>query len=412
MKNDRVIPKLRQDIVFKVLEENNKKQILLWDKSQIANPPLVFPQEIVSLLIAFDGKTTFGQLRETISETYNGNPEAIDEFFNSLEQLINDLDYLLYLDTPRFEKIRNDIISYLNSKIRQSCCSGSSYPSNVTELTNFIFNMLQSADFPKLNQKINGIIVPHIDYRIGYPAHHIYANVYQNIIEQNYDLFVILGTSHYGNSDYFMLTKKNFETPFGIVEIEVELIEELTHNYAYNLTFDDLAHRYEHSVEYPIIWIQHLLKKPNAKILPIAVGSFHDFIYYHKLPIEDERISTFYSSLRNVVFKKYKNPLFIASVDFSHVGRKFEDKFDAIDIIEDIKHHDFKLIENLKNGDHQSFFKELTLTQDKFRVCGISPIYSIFEILKPKKTHFLGYDFWDDRLNQSIVSFASFALEI
>lgn len=411
MSNERIIPRLRDDIVFKVFNDNNQKKIILWDKSQIANRPLVFPEEIVSLLMTFDGKTTFGELRKAISETYTGRPEDIDEFFTSFEQLINDLDILLYLETPRFEQARNDIVSYLNSKTRPSCCTGSSFPNNSDDLSNFILEMLRTSDIPRLSQKINGIIVPHIDYRIGFPAHHIYANAYQNIADNDYDIFIILGTSHYGNSDYFMPTGKDFETPFGIAETDTELIDLISQNFKFDLTFDEMAHRYEHSVEYPIIWLQFLSRRPNIKILPIAIGSFHEFIYNHKLPSEEEKITLFYSALRKSIFEKYNNPLFIASVDLSHVGRKFEDPFDGMNVIDDVKYYDYKLIDHLKNNDHNGFFKELISIQDKYKVCGISPIYSIFELLSPKKSHFLGYDFWDDRENQSIVSFASFALE-
>lgn len=412
MSNDRIIPKLRDDILIKVIKDNNQKKILLWDKSQIANQPLVFPEEIFALLSAFDGQTTLGGLRETLLKTYNGNPKEIDNFIETLELLIDDLDILLYLETPRFELVRNDIINYLNSKVRPSCCADSSYPKDIEKLSEFISNMLNSADLPKLQKKINGIIVPHIDYRIGLPSHHIYANSYQNIIGEYYDVFIILGTSHFGNSDYFMFTSKDFETPFGIVKTDVELINELSHNYKYDLTYDDLAHRNEHSLEYPIIWLQFLCKQQEIKILPIAVGSFQEFIYNHKFPIDEERILSFYTSLRSLIFEKYHNPLFIASVDFSHVGRKFGDPYDAMSILDEVQFFDKKLIEHLKENNHNNFFKEHILTQDKYKVCGTSPIYSIYEIMKPSHSYFLGYDYWDDSENQSIVSFASFALEL
>lgn len=412
MSNDRLIPKLREDIVIKVIEDSNQKKILLWDKSQIAHQPLVFPEEVFPLLSAFDGQTTLGSLRETISKSYQGNPKDIDNFIDTLELLIDDLDVLLYLETPRFELVQNDIIKYLNSKVRPSCCAESSYPNNPQKLSEFISNMLKTADIPKLHKKINGIIVPHIDYRIGFPAHHLYANAYQNIIGENYDIFIILGTSHYGNSDYFMFTTKDFETPFGIFKTDVELITEISHNYKHDITYDDLAHRNEHSLEYPIIWLQFLFQQQDIKILPIAVGSFHEFIYNHKLPVDEDRVSSFYTTLRNLVFEKYNNPLFIASVDFSHVGRKFGDPYDAISIIDEVKFFDKKLIEHLKENNHNNFFKEHIFTQDKYKVCGTSPIYSIYEIMKPRHCYFLGYDYWDDRENQSIVSFASFALEL
>jgi hypothetical protein len=57
------------------------------------------------------------------------------------------------------------------------------------------------------------------------------------------------------------------------------------------------------------------------------------------------------------------------------------------------------------------FFEFVIKMQGKYKICGLSPIYSILSIVQPHKGKLLGYDFWDDSANKSIVSFASFCFE-
>lgn len=409
MNKSQIIPKIREDVAIQIIEEKEGNKILLYDRSQIAPQPLLFPAEFSYILQYFDGTTTFEQLEERLSQHSDGE---IDKFIDGFYRLVQELDYLCYLDTPYFESVRNDIIAYLNSSIRPNVCSNSSYSSNPAQLAYEIQTMLATAKNEKLNFKPQAIIVPHIDFRIGFPAHHVYSEAYNNIANLSYDIFVILGTSHYGNSDFFMFTKKDFETPLGIAQTEQKIIQELIKNYhPFELTFDDIAHRFEHSIEFQIVWLQYLFPKTKIKILPILVGSLHEFILNRQLPTQDDKIRTLFDTLRKTIFERYSNPLFIASVDFAHVGRKFNDPFDGLDIIDEVNNHDNALIKHIANCDANAFFAEVTKVGDKYKICGLSPIYSLLSIVQPTRGHFLSRDYWNDFENKSIVSFASFAFE-
>lgn len=409
MNKNQIIPKIREEIAIQIIEEKEGNKILLYDQSRIASQPLLFPAEFSYILQYFDGTTTFEQLEEKLSQQSDGK---IDQFIEGFYNLVQELDYLCYLDTPYFETVRADIISYLNSSTRPSVCSMSSYSNDPKELAYEVQTMLATARNEKLNFKPRAIIVPHIDFRIGLPAHHVYSEAYNNIVGYSYDIFVILGTSHYGNSDFFMFTKKNFETPLGIAHTEQETIQELIKNYhPFELTFDDLAHRFEHSIEFQIVWLQYLFPKTKIKILPILVGSPHEFILNSRLPIYDNKIQSIFDTLRKTIFERYSNPLFIASVDLAHVGRKFNDPFDGLNIIDEVNNHDNKLIEHITNCDANAFFTEVMKVGDKYKICGLSPIYSLLSIVQPTRGHFLSRDYWNDLENKSIVSFASFAFE-
>jgi AmmeMemoRadiSam system protein B len=408
MNKNEIIPKLRSDIVFRIVENGDKKNILLYDESQIANQPLLFPEEFATILQFFDGKTTLEQLEKIVAQNYAGN---VQEFMNHFINLMEDLNLLCYLETPFYFKIRDDFIAYMNSPVRKSVCAGSSYPTDKTEAEKYFQNIFSKSPVQELNPNINAIIVPHIDFVIGEPAHKIYAKAYNTIAKNNYDTFVILGTSHYGNSDYFMFTYKDFETPFGIAKTDKEFIRELADFLPFEITIDEQAHRFEHSIEFPVVCLQYLYKKPNLKFIPILVGPFNEFIYQNTFPSSNDRISAFFDTFRRKIYENFKNPLFIASVDFAHVGPKFNDPFDGMEKIKEVQDFDNKLIEQIKNCNPDGFLEEVIKVQDRYKICGLSPIYSLLSIVQPHKGKLLGYDFWDDSANKSIVSFASFCFE-
>lgn len=408
MDKNKVIPKLRGDIVLRILENGNQKNILLYDESKIANQPLIFPVEFASLLQFFDGKTTLGQLEKIVAQNYQGDTS---QFLENLENLIEDLNLLCYLETPYFYKIRDDFIAYINSPIRPPVCIGNSYPSEKEELERFLKKILNSANNFLHNDNVDAIIVPHIDFAIGKPAHHVYAEAYRTIEHNEYEVFIIFGTSHYGNSDYFMFTNKDFETPLGIAETDREFIAELSSFLPYEVTIDEQAHRFEHSIEFQIVLLQYTFKNPNIKVIPVLVGPFHEFFYNGSLPTASERVSEFFNAFRTKIYEKFKRPLFVASVDFAHFGRKFHDPFDAMEHFDSIREHDHKLIENIKNCNPDGFFSEIAQVQDRFKICGLSPIYTLLSIVQPTKGNFLAYDYWDDAANKSVVTFASFCFE-
>ncbi len=408
MEKSKVIPKLRGDIVIKILENGNKKNLLLYDESKIATQPLVFPIEFSSLLQFFDGRTTIEQLEKIVSQNYQGD---VKQFMQSFQYLIEDLDYLCYLETPYYFKIRDNFIAYMNSPIRPPICVGNSYPTDQNELKTYLENILSKSKSRESFSNINSIIAPHIDFAIGEPSHRVYSAAYDTIRNNSYDAFIILGTSHYGTSDYFMFTTKDFETPLGIAKTDKEFIADLSNSTPNGITIDEYAHRFEHSIEFQVLLLQYIFNNPEITIVPILVGSFHEFIFNNTFPIDNANIKEFLEKSRTIIFERYKNPLFVASVDFTHFGRKFHDPYDGMEHFQSIKEHDSKLIEHISKCNPNGFFQEVSKVKDKFKICGLSPIYTLLTLVRPSKGHFLMYDYWDDAQNKSVVTFASFCFE-
>jgi len=102
-------------------------------------------------------------------------------------------------------------------------------------------------------------------------------------------------------------------------------------------------------------------------------------------------------------------------VDFAHVGKKFQDNFEAELILDQINNEDQELINELEKCSAEGFFDSIANVNDKRRICGLSPIYSLLQsqMNDNGKTQYQGkllkYNQWNEVETASAVSFASIA---
>jgi hypothetical protein len=83
---------------------------------------------------------------------------------------------------------------------------------------------------------------------------------------------VIIGPNHRGaGADYAIVTAGEWATPFGNVLIDTALAQAILKNCRY--VKEDLeAHRYEHSLEVQVPFLQYLRKDVN--IVPLCIGAY------------------------------------------------------------------------------------------------------------------------------------------
>ncbi|TAL66867.1 MAG: AmmeMemoRadiSam system protein B [Bacteroidetes bacterium] len=402
MDDNLILPQLRQDLLYQEFEVEGMKMFILYDPKEYALQPIELPIEFLPLLQMFDGKTPintlFDELDKNIKSEQNHEP---------IIQLIEVLDILGYLDTVKFHAIKKDIDEYLANPVRPPVCAGNSYPKEPDVLRFELDALLNSTSPNGIRSGAKAIVVPHIDFRIGSIAHEAYSAGYQAIRETDADLFVIFGTAHYGNSDLFMFSRKDFATPFGIVKNDTEFLDDLFKVLPYKPVIDELTHRNEHSIELQLVLLQHLFADRDFKILPILTGSFFNYINENKNPGDDVKFSQFITNLKSIIEKNNKKAVFIASADLAHIGRKFDDKFDAEPELQQLEKEDKQLIEKLEGLDTDGFFSLISANGDSRKICGLSPIYTLLKIANPKKAQFLKYYQWNETETKSAVSFAS-----
>ena len=390
------MPKFRNDLIYKDIEENGENFVVAYDQNMSVEQPIRLPGKLFHLLQKLDGKIGLSDFSKLL----------IDEFGDqittqSIVQLINELEFLGYFETETHDLLKKNL--------RPMVCAGNSYSKDPDELKEYLDALLNTVDKNKIKPGADTVIVPHIDYQIGEGSHKAYASAYHALRETEADLFVIFGTSHYGNSGRFMMSKRDYQTPLGKVKNEIKLLEKLQERLPYDLTIDEVAHRLEHSIELQIILLKYVFADRDISVFPVLTGSFHDHVLKRSLPGKDNDIRTFLDSLNEVIEGSGKKAAFIASVDFAHVGRRFDDDFDAESILDQLKEEDKILIDHLNRGDSDSFFSKVSENGDKRKICGLSPIYSLLQMRKKKQGELLHYHQWNDSPTGSAVTFASIA---
>jgi len=190
--------------------------------------------------------------------------------------------------------------------MRVPAVSGQFYPSERNELDSLIRELylhpLGPGEIPTLVQdgerRIKGGVVPHAGYIFSGPvAAHFYASLAKDGFPES---FIIIGPNHYGVGSPIALSMEDFLTPYGVARIDKELAKSIAKEF---VDIDEQAHRYEHSIEVQLPFLQFL--KREIKFVPIAMLSQE-----YEMAVELGKV------LRDAI--DGKDVVIIASSDFSH----------------------------------------------------------------------------------------------
>ena len=255
-------PKLNPIEAFPV-EHEGQRVICLRDPNHLSDKALLVSQETVFIISLFDGINSTEDIQSKCEEKF-GERVPSDE----LQQLINHLDDALFLDSDKFKNYKNQIVEDFNSsEVRASSHAGLSYPDEVDELNKWFQKFFKEAQenepYKTPRGKLRGLISPHIDFTRG---GHLYAKAYRELDEScEADTYVIFGTSHYAEVDNpFILTRKNFETPLGVLETDEGIIDKIVDTCPWDLFEGEIAHRTEHSIEFQVAFLQYVLRKKTT----------------------------------------------------------------------------------------------------------------------------------------------------
>ncbi len=400
-------PKLNPIEAFPV-EHEGQRVICLRDPNRVSEKVMLISPETVFIISLFDGINSREEIQAKCEERFGERVPS-----EEMEQLINQLDDALFLDSKKFKEYNNKIVEDFHSSIiRPSSQAGLSYPKDIVELNSWFqkfFDEARDSDtYVRPVGTLKGLISPHIDFTRG---GHLYAKAYRELHEGcEADTYIIFGTSHYAEVDNpFILTRKSFETPLGISDTNNELIDSLVRDCNWDLFDGEIAHRTEHSIEFQVAVLQYVLReKKNYKIVPILCNSFYNLVQEGKSPLEDKRISLFLESLSNIISELGYRAFIIAGVDMAHVGPKFGDRDKVDDItLRKIKERDINSLEYTERLDAEGFYRSVEEEKDWRKICGLSSIYAILNTLQAKRGVLLGYDQALEPDTGSVVTFAS-----
>lgn len=393
-------PKARKDLDFFPVQSAGRTVIMIRDKLSLVEEGRGISPELYKLITMLDGTKSVRDIQLDLMRQQGGRLISIEE----VEGLLAELDSFYLLDSPRYREARKELISNFSAqKIRYPSHAGISYPGQAEELRGRLETILVTQEaplFPRGN--ITALVAPHIDLEAG---KRVYSSAYQAIKGVTPERVIILGVGHSMVNEMFSLTTKSFETPLGRVETDQKIVTELRKAGNIIVSGDDFAHRDEHSIEFQLIFLQHIISDVSFTIIPVLCGSLIGSLLNYSREEYKSKGSDFLKILADAA--KEEGTILIAGVDFSHVGPKFGHDLPASLIIDKSERHDRQLLNFLCAMDADSFWLESKKIEDKYNVCGFSVLACLLETLPPSHGHLLSYEIFKEDPTRSAVSFAA-----
>jgi AmmeMemoRadiSam system protein B/AmmeMemoRadiSam system protein A len=152
--------------------------------------------------------------------------------------------------------------------IRLPAVAGQFYAKSPDILKRGIMGYMTQA-IPPGEETAIALILPHAGYIY---SGQIAADGYYQALNRKINTVVILGTNHTTAGFYYgaLYPGKGFQTPWGVAEIDREIMAHLIEDGEGDFVADEQAHLREHSIEVQVPFIQVLF--PEAKIVPIQIG--------------------------------------------------------------------------------------------------------------------------------------------
>lgn len=412
-------PRVRPVEAFPV-QQDGKTLVYLKDPLNFATPLGISPAGYF-VLAHFDGQHSFTDVQEAYCKQFGSLLMSDD-----LKSFVDMLDQHYYLDSERFRDYKNAVVlEFRNQTTRVPAHVGGVYKADPEELKTQLEGFFSAPNGPGLpNSQLAGstpraIVAPHIDFHRGGPA---YAWAYKPLAESDgADLYILLGTSHYSGQTPYILTLKNFATPLGLVETDRDFVQRLQAKCAEDCFTDEYLHRGEHSLEFQVVFLKYIAQQRAAltgrpekpfKIVPILVSSFHSAVVNQTLPEKDSAVGTFLRTLRDLAALESRRVCFVAGVDLAHVGRQFGDREPITDdFLKWVESEDQELVNRLVALDAPGFFNAIAKDQDKRRICGFSPLYSLIHLLDGARGNHLKYSQAFTPETGSAVTFSSLIFE-
>ena len=393
-------PKIRDDLDFFPVQTAGATVIMIRDRLGLVEEGKGVSPELYKVMAILDGTRSIRDLQLDLIRQQGGRLISIEE----VQALLAKLDSSYLLDSQRYREVRKEIIaSFSAQKIRYCSHAGLSYPQQEEELRKRLEAIVATQQVPSFpDGNIRALVAPHIDLEAG---KRVYSNAYQAIKGVSPERVIVLGVGHSMADEMFSLTEKTFETPLGRVETDQKTVRELMKAGDTIVSKDDFAHRDEHSIEFQLIFLQHVLRESSFTIVPILCGSLMRCVPDYTREKYQSIGGDFLGILADAAAGE--GTILIAGVDLSHVGPKFGHDMPASFIIGESERHDRGLLHFLCARSADGLWSESAAVEDRYNVCGFSALACLLEILPPSQGHLLGYEILREDSTRSAVSFAA-----
>ena len=367
-------------------DEEGRPIFVLRDLEELSDQPLALSGGGMLLASLLNGQRTAEQVRDVLREKTGAAIET-----SVVLDLAAALDEAGYLETPAVaEKRKKALETFKASGRRPAAFAGPSYAAEPLALAGELGKFFTSDKGPgkekasgSLRASPLGLVAPHIDFARGGPA---YAWAYQELSERRPpDVIVALGVAHVSPDSPWTFTPKNYETPFGAMEVDSELYDDLARKVWYDPRADEWTHKNEHSLEFQAVWLRYLWGEKTPPWVPILVSSFERFSS-DAAPSGVPTVEKALKDLGAVVRAhqdKGRRVMVLCGVDLAHVGRRFGDELDVTPELEKrIEDEDRKSLVNALSLDADGFYRSGVADGRWRKVCGLSALYTCLRLIK------------------------------
>lgn len=407
MRGDESIPRVREDLEFIPTSYQGQKALLVRDFLGLIQEPVILQGDVLNVVGLIDGRRTVRDVQVELVRLKHG--VLVD--IASVSRLIRALDEANLLQSDRYHSEREKVLrDYLCQEVRASSHGGGSYPGQPQELRSLLDDIIGQGG-PENRSLTEGkhfcLVAPHIDLGTG---RKVYGAAYRSIRRLRPRRVLLLGTGHSLSDASFSLTEKDYETPLGRTRTDREAVRALREAGGQAVSAYDIHHRSEHSLEFQVVFLQHLFGA-SFVIVPILCGSFSGDLTRVERPSEIDGVGEFLKALGEIRREDAEGTLAVAGVDFSHIGPKFGHRENASALMLEAKAHDQALIAALTAGNASAFWAESRKVGDRYNVCGFSTLAVLLDAFPGMTGRLLDYEFWREEATHSAVSYAAIVLE-
>lgn len=403
-------PRLRPIEAFPV-KMNEQEYVCVRDPETLAEQPIFLNRTLLFLVSRMDGDHT---LRDIQADYFRVAGEILP--IETLEDLVIQLDEQHYLDGPSFRSYYHRLVEdYRAAPSRPARHAGSAYEANCDALLAQMKGYFAPPEgpgynsIPDISRPVRGLISPHIDFTRGGPT---YAHAYRALADgPKADTYIIFGTCHTPMPQRFTVSDKDYETPLGTVKTDKDFVGRLLSRMG-NQYQDEFSHRGEHSVEFQAVFLRYTLRnRPDFRIIPILVSSFHDIYSEGRTAAEDPEICTVVDAIRQTIAETPGRICVIAGADLAHVGKRFGDKSGPTDrSLQRVEREDRIFLNMVERGDAEGVFRSIAEDGDSRRICGYPPIYLALRCINQPQGKLLQYRQWADMNAGAAVTYAALAI--
>ena len=375
--------------------------LLIRDPFRYTDTTLIVPPVLVRCLHLYDGLHSELDVREELVRLTG--ELAVSEVVSQLTEALSGAGFLHDERGEQLRELRHR--EFVEAEFRQATHAGSAYPDEHEALRKTMHRYMGAEPESASTDSLVAIAAPHVSPEGGWRS---YQAAYRALAPAYRDrTFVILGTSHYGEPDRFGLTRKSFSTPMGTAITDTRLVDRLAASAPNAVIMEDYCHSFEHSIEFQIIFLQHLFGA-DIRVVPILCGSFGKSIGARQLPEKDDGVRRFLDALGEMGSVEDGRLLWVLGVDMAHIGPRYGDEFPATTgegKMLEVEQRDAQRIQQVNTGNAEGFWELVCENEDDLKWCGSAPIYTFLRAVPDARGELLHYDQWNID-QQSVVTFA------